>query len=162
MISALESSNVILVFDRYFDDSVKACHGLLRQETDGRSRPYSVKPEMLIPPRSSVLKVTQNKKQLNCLLAEALLRPAFYTLATQNGHTLTIAGVENYPIEINKGVKIDRRDIPSEHEEADPIIAQMAILACIKGDVVLIVSEDTDVFAITLHFYVTSECQQKM
>ena len=88
VISALESSNVILVFDRYFDDSVKACHGLLRQETDGRSRPYSVKPEMLIPPRSSVLKVTQNKKQLNCLLAEALLHPAFYTLATQNGHTL--------------------------------------------------------------------------
>ena len=59
-------------------------------------------------------------------------------------------------------MKIDRRDIPSEHEEADPIIAQMAILACIKGDVVLIVSEDTDVFAIILHFYVTSECQQKM
>ena len=141
--------------------SVKECQRLLRQETDGLSRPYSLKPEMLIPPRSSILKVTQNKKQLNCLLAEALLHPAFYTLATQNGHTLTIAGVENYPIEINKGVKIDRRDIPSEHEEADPIIAQMAILACIKGDVVLIVSEDTDVFAITLHFYVTSEYQQK-
>ena len=47
-------------------------------------------------------------------------------------------------------------------KEADPIIAQMAILACIKGDVVLIVSEDTDVFAITLHLYVTSECHQKM
>ena len=76
-----------------------------------------------------------------------------------NGHTLTIAGVENYPIEINKGVKNVRRDITTEHEEADPIIGQMAILACIKGDVVLIVSEDTDVFAITLHFYVTSECQ---
>ena len=120
------------------------------------SRPYSLKPEMLIPPRPSIMKVTQNKKQLNCLLAEALLHPAFYTLATQNGHTLTIAGVENYPIEINKGVKIDRRDIPSEHEEVDPIIAEMAILACIKRDVVLIVSEDTDAFAITLHFYVTS------
>ena len=60
-------------------------------------------------------------------------------------NTLTIAGIEIYPIEINKGVKIDRRDITSEHEEEDPIIAQMAILACIKGDVVLIVSEDTDV-----------------
>ena len=117
---------------------------------------------MLIPPRPSILKVTQNKKQLNCLLVEALLHPAFYTLATQNGHTLTIAGVENYPIEINKGVNIDRRDIPSEHEEADPIIDQMAILACIKGDAVLIVLEDTDVFAITLHFCVIPECQQKM
>ena len=44
VISALESGNVILVFDGYFDDSVKVCHGLLRQETDGRSRPYSVNP----------------------------------------------------------------------------------------------------------------------
>ena len=58
-------------------------------------------------------------------------------------------------------MKIDRRDIPSEHEEADPIIAQMAILACIKGDVGLIVSEDTDIFAITLDFYVTSNANKK-
>ena len=77
VISALESGNVILVFDRYFDDSVKVCHGSLRQETDGRSRPYFVKPEMIIPPLSSFMKVTQNKKQVICLLAEALLHPSF-------------------------------------------------------------------------------------
>ena len=92
------------------------------------------------------------------MLVDSLLDPEFYKLATQNGKTLIIAGVENYPIKITNGVKIDRKDIPSEHEEADPIIAQMAILACLKGEVVLIVSEDTDVFAMVLHFYVTEEC----
>ena len=162
VLAALANGNVILVFDRYFDDSVKAYQRLLRQEADGASRPHSLKPEMLSPPRSSILKVPQNKKQLNRMLVDALLDPEFYKLATQNGKTLTIAGVENYPIEITNGVKIDRKDIPSEHEEADPIIAQMAILACLKGEVVLIVSEDTDVFAMVLHFYVTEECKQLM
>ena len=78
-------------------------------------------------------KYTHNPKTTQLPACRSFTSPCIYTLATQNGHTLTIAGVENYPIEINKGVKIDRRDIPSEHEEADPIIAQRAILACIQG-----------------------------
>ena len=100
---------------------------MLQQEADGASRPHSLKPEMLSPPRSSILKVPHNKKQLNHMIVEGLLDPVFYSLATQNGKTLTLAGVENYPIEISSGVRIDRKDIHSEHEEADPIIAQMAI-----------------------------------
>ena len=63
------------------------------------------------------------------MLVEALLNPEFYKLTTQNGKTLIIAEVENYSIEITNGVKIDRKDIPSEHEEADPIIAQIVVLA---------------------------------
>ena len=34
------------------------------------------------------------QKQLNCLLAEALLHLSFYTLATQNEHTLIFAGLK--------------------------------------------------------------------
>ena len=62
------------------------------------------------------------KEQLNELLSDALMEPEFYQLATAQGNTLTIAGVKDYPIEITSGVRIDRRDIRAEHEEADLII----------------------------------------
>ena len=73
VLAALANGDVVLVFDRYFDDSVKAYLRLLCQEADGASRPYTLKPEMVSPPRSSILKVPQNKKQLmECLPVECL------------------------------------------------------------------------------------------
>ena len=75
VISALEFGNVILVFDGYFYDSVKACQRLLRKETDGLSRPYSLKPEMLIPPRLCILKITQTKTN-----SIACLQKLYFTL----------------------------------------------------------------------------------
>ena len=51
VLAALANGNVILVFDRYFDDSVKAYQRLLRREADGASLPHSLKPEMLTPPQ---------------------------------------------------------------------------------------------------------------
>ena len=135
---------------------------ILRQEVDGASRPYQLKPDMLNPPRNSILKVPVNKDQLNGMLVDGVLDPEFYKMATCQGKTLTIAGVENFIIETSNGVRIDRTDIRCEHEEADPIIAQMAILASLDNKSVRNVTEDTDVFAILLHFYVTHECKDSM
>ena len=96
------------------------------------------------------------------MLAGGVLDSEFYKMATSQGNTLSIAGVEDYPIEITNGVRIDRKDIRCEHEEADPIIAQMAILASLNNESVLTITEDTDVFSIVLHFYVTHECKHPM
>ena len=73
------------------------------------------------------------------------MEPELYQLATAQGNTLTIAGVKDYPIEITSGVRIDRRDIKAEHEEADLIITQQAILSSVQNKKVVVVSKDTDV-----------------
>ena len=100
----------------------------MRQGKDGSSRQHVLKTDMLSLPWSSIFGVTKNKEQFNKMLVDALMNPDFYTSATQKGHTLTLAGVEDYPMEITNGVMINRRDIISRHEGADLIIAQHAIL----------------------------------
>ena len=126
------------------------------------SRPYTLKPDMQCPPRNSILKVPANKAQLNKMLVDGVLDPEFYRMATSKGKTLTLAGVENFIIEISNGKRVDRKDIRCEHEEADPIIAQMAILASLEKKSVMNVTEDTDVFALLLYFYVTNDCKEPM
>ena len=162
VLGALELGDVVLVFDRYFKESLKAYQRFLRQEADGVSRPYTLKPDMQCPPRNSILKVPANKAQLNKMLVDGVLDPEFYRMATSKGKTLTLAGVENFIIEISNGKRVDRKDIRCEHEEADPIIAQMAILASLEKKSVMNVTEDTDVFALLLHFYVTNDCKEPM
>ena len=96
--------------------------------------------------------------QLNRMIAEALADPDFYIPATQNGNSLTIAGVDDVPVEITMGTCIERTDLTSSHEEADPIIVQHAISRCMQGENVRVISDDTDVFLLLLHFYVTHKC----
>ena len=82
------------------------------------------------PSRQVVLGVTKNKIQLNKILADALMGLPYE--ATLN-HTLTIAGVEDIPTEINHGEKIRRVDLKSKQEEADGIVVQHAIMAALQG-----------------------------
>ena len=96
--------------------------------------------------------------QLNRIIGEALADPYFYIPATQNGNSLTIAGVDDVPVEITMGTCIERTDLTSSHEEADPIIVQHAISRCMQGDNVRVISDDTDVFLLLLHFYVAHKC----
>ena len=66
------------------------------------------------------------------MLPDALLDHEFYTIATHQGNTMSLAGVEDYPIEITNGVRFDRKYIRAEHEEADLIIAQQAIMSSVN------------------------------
>ena len=67
------------------------------------SRIHISKTDMPTPPRSAILGVCKNKMQLNRMIAEALEDPDFYIPATQNGNSLTIAGVDDVPVEITMG-----------------------------------------------------------
>ena len=156
------SQRGVFVFDCYFDLSPKANARYQRQGKEGSSRTYVLKPDMITPPRTCILGVTDCKKQLNVLLSDALLDPEFYKQATSRGQTLIVAGVEDFPIEITNGVRIDRKDIDAHHEEADLIIAQQAIISSKEGDVVSVVSDDTGVFVLLLHFYVLYNCSSNM
>ncbi len=126
---ALQTANVTLVFDRYFPNSIKA---VTRMQRAGSSRVYKLTPEMHAPAKQVVLTNTENKTQLNAMLAKGLLDHDYYTHATQK-HTLTLAGVSDVPIEISRGIRIDRHDLSSTHEEADILIAQHAISSSLLG-----------------------------
>ena len=91
------------------------------------------------------------------MLAEGLLDSDYYTNATPN-HTLTVAGVSDVQVEIASGVRIDRRDRCSTHEEADILITQHVISLSLLGKSVRVVCNDTDVFVLLVHFY-NSKCK---
>jgi len=146
---ALQNSNVTLAFDRYFPNSTK---NFTRTQRAGSSRVHKLTLDMPTPARQIILTNQKNKIQLNAMLVDGLLNSDYYTNATQN-YTLTIAGVSDVPVEIVGGVRIDRQDLRSTHEEADIIIAQHAISSALLDKSVRVVCEDTDVFVLLVHFY---------
>ena len=103
---ALRRANVILVFDRYFPNSINT---FTRTQRSGSSRVYKLTPDMQAPAKQVVLTNTKNEIQLNAMLIEGILDPGYFTEATQT-HTLTIAGVRDVLVEINGGLRIDRHD----------------------------------------------------
>ena len=103
---ALRRANVILVFDRYFPNSINT---FTRTQRSGSSRVYKLTPDMQAPAKQVLLTNTKNEIQLNAMLIEGILDPGYFTEATQT-HTLTIAGVRDVPVEITGGLRIDRHD----------------------------------------------------
>ena len=67
-------------------------------------------------------------------------------------HSLTVAGTEDVLVEIVGAIVIERGGLSSSHEEADTIIVQHTMTRCMVGEVVSVICDDTDVFALLLHF----------
>ena len=111
---------------------------------------HALKPEMPAPPKSSILGVSKNKIQLNRMLANALLGLQFYIPATQEGYSPTLAGLDNVPFRLQNSVKTELRNLSPNHEEP-------AIAGYIHQENVRVVSDDTDVFVLLLHFYATNK-----
>ena len=59
---------------------------------------------------------------------------------------------------ITGGLRIDRHDLRSTHEEVDILIAQYAIALSLLGKSVRVVCDDTDVFVLLVHYY-NSRCK---
>lgn len=115
--------------------------------------------EMDTPAKQVILANTKNKIQLNAFLVTSILDTHFCTSATQK-HTLTIAGVYDIPIEITTGIKINNSDLRSTHEEADILITQHAIHSACLEKSVRVISDDTDVFVLLVHYH-DSMCKEK-
>ena len=120
------------------------------------SRVFKLTLEMYAPAKQVVLTNTKNKIQLNDLLQEGISNSEFCARATQN-HNLTIVGASDVPVEIVKGEKSNRSDLLSSHEEADVLIAKHAISSSQSGKSIRVVSDDTDVIVLLVHFY-NSKC----
>ena len=78
------------------------------------------------------------------------LQNSFSTEAIQTPG-LTIAGVRDVQVKITGGLRIDRHDIRSTHEEEDILIAQHSISLSLLGKSVRVVCDDIDVLVLLVH-----------
>ena len=70
-------------------------------------------------------------------------------------HSLLVTGTgpASIPVEIFKGVAIERRDLETTHEEADVIIPRQVVDAIIQGSTCIeVICDDTDVL-IDIHCF---------
>lgn len=147
----LERSEVYLIFDRYYDYSTKSATRGTRSSS--ASRVYKIAEHTPLPPQKVVLTVTENKKQLITLICEDLCTDKSFHKDVRNN--LVITGLDNTPYQISRDSVIkNREDLYTTHEEADTIIIQQMIAVSRENpEVITIVSDDTDVFVLLLHYY---------
>ena len=113
-------------------------------------------PMMLLPPQKVMLTVTENKVQLVDLIVQSLKES--YSNLEFTHHKLVVTGHNTIPIEINLGCIIERHDLESNQEEADVIIIHQLLSIVHEGKRgksknIRVLSDDTDVFVLLLHFY---------
>ena len=146
----LKASDVSLIFDRYYEYSIKSATRSERAKSAGLT--YVLSPESPLPARKTILQSVKNKVQLIALICNSFKEAKW---STNFNYTLTVTGEEPVPFRIQNGVASDVPEMVTSHEEADVIIVQQAYKAVIEGklQVVHIICDDTDVFALLVYFY---------
>ena len=140
------SAHVYVVFDRYYEYSIKSCTRQRRlsyvcQEVD-------LKLTTPLPSQSVLLKFTKNKIKLIKLLAEYLLQ----NFPEDSPKRLIVTSGHPTPKQVFKGSITERDDLRTTHEEADVIIPRQVISAMHEGaSCVRVICDDTDVFLLLLH-----------
>ena len=155
----LQAGDVYLIFDRYDEYSTNSVtRGARATEA---SRVHQLKANTELPSQKVVLTVTENKKQLMDIICTELIQDESFHREHVQEHKFVIIGQEKTPVEIrNGGLIIHRRDMDTTHEEADIIIVQqMLMIAKEKPTGITVLSDDTDVFMLLLHYYLEDGLQ---
>jgi len=148
IIRKMSQGDVYLVFDRYFDFSIK---GTTRTKRCGQqaSRHHRLTLQSPLPPQKVVLTIADNKVQLIKLICTELLNRG-----EKMKNKLVLTGQDPVPIEVSCDVLRQREDLENFHEEADVIMVhQMSKLAEEGATAINVLCDDTDVFVLLLHFY---------
>ncbi len=149
--SHLRINDTYLIFDRYYDNSVKNIMRTFRAGKDA-SRQHELSLLTPHPSQKVCLTVTKNKVQLTNLIWVYLRK--HHDLLPQNGKALVVTGSEPTPMQVIDGQVMERQDLRTTHEEADVIIAQQVVhLAETGHNSIRVLADDTDVFVLLLHFY---------
>ena len=139
--------DIYLVFDRYVSYSIKGGARLARAG-------HKLSLQTPLPPQKVVLTVTENKIQLIDIICEQLVE-IYQAEHVQDAHRLVITGKKVVPVEVFKGIAINRNDFKTFHEEADVIIVQQMLELATNGiSCISILCDDTDAFALLLYYYV--------
>ena len=151
----LDTCDVCLIFDRYFEYSIKSDTRRSRMSKKA-GLSHKLKLSTPLPSQQTFLTVTENKVQLIDMICEQMKEKAMLIPSSESGfkHTLLITGSNEVPQEISNGVLINRADLRTSHEEVDVIIPQQVVNAAVQGSKnVTVVCDDTDVFILLLHYY---------
>ena len=74
---------------------------------------------------------------------------------------MVIAGANDTPVEISKNVVSKRKDIETNHEEAEHHIIQLVLQRGWNAELT-VVCDDTDMFVLLLHYYHKAELTNTM
>lgn len=147
----LNITDTYLIFDRYYDNSVKDITRSSRAGKDA-SRQHQLSLLTPLPSQKVCLTVKKNKVQLINLIW--LYIREHQDLLPQNGNALVVTGSLPTPMQVSDGQVQERQDLRTTHEEADVIIAQQVVhLAETGHSNIRVLADDTDVFVLLLHFY---------
>ena len=113
-------ADTYIVFDRYFDKSIKAA---MRTERAGKhgSRQHQLTLDTPLPPQTVCLSVTHNKVQLISLFH------AYIQECNVEFENMLVVNSGDNPIQIYNSELTPRPDLCTRHEEADVIIVQEAV-----------------------------------
>ena len=140
----INTSDVYLIFDRYYEGSIKSDTRLIRVGAFRRSHQLTM--AMDLPPKDMCMSSIQTKECLIELIAETLFQKFIDEISDKR---LIITSKSKTPEEINHGVRIKRHDLVSYYDEADYLIPQQVDSIVREGKkVIKIVSADTDVFVL--------------
>ena len=132
-----------LLYFRYKKGSIKDSTWQCRDK--GASRVYTLRETTRLPPQKVAFTVATNKVQLINLIWTDLIN----NKEDITQHKLVVTGSETVPIEINNGVVMRQQDMSSTHE--DTIIVQH-LYHKERHKTALVVTDDTDIFILLLHF----------
>ena len=144
----LISSDVYLVFDHYYDYSIKSTTRKERAANLAHRHQFSIATPL--PAQDVTLTSTENKVQLINIICEYLVKKVAERMTSKR---LIVTGSEDIPQEVHAGVLIKRVDLRTTHEEADVIMIQQCVTAVEEGaKCVKLICDDTDVFVLLVHF----------
>ena len=147
--------DVYLVFDRYYDYSIK---GVTRAE---RTKNVALKHTLLLktrlPEREIALGSMQNKIQLIHLIAKYIISEIVKAF---NCRRLFVTSADEVPVLVWNGIQTKKTDMHTTHEEADITVIQKCYGAVPYGcSSMKVISDDTNVFFLLAFFYLQQNCK---
>ena len=153
----LKRNDVVLIFDRYYDYSIKS---VIRENRNVTQSSKQVKITMDGPAHEKNIVLTNkgNKKQLINLLVNSLK----YINISKANRKLVVTGPDPVPFELTINGLVFRDDLKTFHEEADTIIVSQMLSMVGEGyKRIQVICEDSDVFLLLLYHYQENELQGK-
>ena len=148
--------DVSLTSDRYYDHSIKSVTRGARAGKNASRRHHLILSSPL-PPQKIVLTVDENKRQLTDIICEYTVERARANEEPAR-HKLLVSGREPLPLELLRGHKRNREDLRTTHEETGVTMMYQGIQSARSGvQSVKVISDDTDVFALLMHFSIQNK-----
>ena len=146
----LHESDIHLVFDRYYEYSIKSATCIERAKSTNVA--YVLNLESPLSTKSISLKSIKSKVQLIHIICQKLADPSW---SKDFPNALTVTDQSPTPFKVYKGEMEQQIRITNTYEGADVIMVNQAYDAVLQNGVgrVHVVFEDTDVFALLTYFF---------